>query len=371
MFRSYLYNNRKSIVIIDDQTHLPVPEITDFLTHLKTRGSADFTAVSYGKELLKWYSFCADQNIDPLHVFDKDYDTQALFDQFILSEAACGNCNGTINHALAAVYSYYNYLYVRKLIPSGPYQTFSTTFNRHNKNFLKGLASGYSENIGRDAYVRRDPANPVNFISWEQYKKMEEACIHPRDKVLIGIMFECGARIGEALGIHIDDINLEDNTIRLVYREDNPNNAYVKRHSERSIYLSEHLAGMLYELLISLADLNPKFLFVVMYGKNKGRPMTYDNARNIVARAGRAAGIKVHPHMLRHGFAQVRLNDETAPFSLAEIGKTLGHASEESTKIYAGLSEETIRRKSKEYLKERGMDEIADIESDEKDGRTD
>ena len=99
--------------------------------------------------------------------------------------------------------------------------------------------------------------------------------------------------------------------------------------------------------------------------------MTYDNARNIVARAGRAAGIKVHPHMLRHGFAQVRLNDETTPFSLPEIGKTMGHTSEESTKIYAGLSEETIRRKSKEYLKERGMDEIADIESDEKDGRTD
>ena len=49
----------------------------------------------------------------------------------------------------------------------------------------------------------------------------------------------------------------------------------------------------------------------------------------------------------------------------------MGHTSEESTKIYAGLSEETIRRKSKEYLKERGMDEIADIESDEKDGRTD
>ncbi|MDX8419024.1 tyrosine-type recombinase/integrase [Stecheria sp. CLA-KB-P133] len=371
MFRRYLYNNRKSIVIIDDRTHLPVPEITDFLAHLKTHGSADFTAISYGSELLKWYRFCAGQNADPLHVFDKDSDTQALFDQFILSEAERGNCNSTINHALAAVYSYYNYLYVRKLIPSGPYQTFSTTFNRHNKNFLKGLASSYSESIGRDAYVRRDPANPVNFISWEQYKKMQEACIHPRDKVLIGIMFECGARIGEALGIRIEDINLEDNAIQLVYREDNPNNAYVKRHSERCIYLSDYLSGLLCELLISMTDLNPKFLFVVMYGKNKGRPMTYDNARDIVARAGRLAGLKVHPHMLRHGFAQVRLNDEKSPFTLDEIGKTMGHASDESTRIYAGLSEETIRRKSKEYLKERNLDEITDKEFDGKDGKTD
>lgn len=353
MFYLYITGDKKSAYVMNEDTRLPVLEVYKFLQYEYNSGKANNTEVSYAKELLKWYNFCSSHSIEPLTVFDDDSDTLGIINAFMKNEVIKGNCHNTVNHALAVIYEYYTFLAASRTIETGPLQLFPSSFKKYNAGFLKGLVNtGSQKTVSQTMYMSNDPANPINYINWEQYKAMLNACRHQRDKLLIGLMFENGLRIGEALGIHISDINLEDKTIHLVYRKGNENNAYVKRHSERDIVLSDYLSNVLLSLLYQLSDINPEFLFVNMYKGDIGRPMRYTAAVTIVKYAGNKAGLKVHPHMLRHGFGMVRMNDTENPWQLTELSKAMGHASVESTRVYAVATDETVRRKSKEFLKQ-------------------
>ena len=66
-----------------------------------------------------------------------------------------------------------------------------------------------------------------------------------------------------------------------------------------------------------------------------GNPLCTNDVRRIVAMYGRAIGISVHPHMLRHACATHLLE---AGADLRVIQELLGHASINTTQVYTSVS---------------------------------
>lgn len=345
-------NNKKDAIIINDKTHLPIFEVMSYMQYLKNTGRSVNTQRTYIRQLLKWYRWCEEKNVEPLEAFASSKQAMNVLERFMSNLVSSGLKKSTINICLTVIYNYYDFLYLTEKINKGPSQIFPTSYKRDSSGFLKGLVYKNTTISKRPMYQKLDPSNPTQYISWEQYRQISNACKSARDAVLIGLMFECGLRISEALGIHIDDIHLEDETINIVYRENNENDSYVKRMQERKVTLSNYLAEKVLELLLLIEDYNTDYLFITMYCNNakKGRPLNYSAAADIIKRLSKKTGIPFHAHMLRHGYAQERINDG---WDFSELGRSMGHSSSESTKIYAETSEEVIRRKAKEFLEER------------------
>lgn len=81
-------------------------------------------------------------------------------------------------------------------------------------------------------------------------------------------------------------------------------------------------------------------MFLNRYGATRARPMSYSNAVQMVAAAGRRAGFRARPHMLRHT-AATRWRRGGAGLDVIQV--LLGHASAASTAIYLHASDDELR----------------------------
>lgn len=353
----WVFSDKSDAVLVDDNTHLPVPEVLKFSTYLKLSAYATNTRITYVHQLCKWYIWCEDSDIDPLAIFTIP-EAAIIFSEFCGMLESRNLKASSINLCLAAIYKYYDFLALTGIIEQGPYQRCMPVIKNGTNGFLNGLSYYSTKALSSSSYVRPDPSHPASYISWTQYEQLVAACTHIRDEVLIGLMFECGLRVGETLGIHIEDIELENNLIHLKYRETNSNHVFVKRRAERSVVLSESLAEKIFSLLLELEDYDTDhdFLFITMYSRKgeNGRPLSYTNAKEIAKTLSKKTGIKFHLHQLRHGYAQERKMDG---WEDGELARTMGHASVASTRIYADFPEEMLRKKSREYLERRNIND--------------
>lgn len=147
-----------------------------------------------------------------------------------------------------------------------------------------------------------------------------------RDRALILLMLGTGIRIGSALGLSVEDVDLEARELRL---------RTVKRGGQRTAFLAESLVPVLRELA---GDRRAGALFV---GLRRG-PMSYRQAQRRVAAWMQRAGIgrAGSAHTLRHSFA-MRVYRRTC--DLLVVKQALGHASIASTVVYAVCPEQRLR----------------------------
>ncbi len=162
--------------------------------------------------------------------------------------------------------------------------------------------------------------------------------MHVRDRALLELLYATGARISEAVGLSIGDINVHDKLVRL----------YGKGAKERLVPFGSAAADALDEWfgtggrsrLIPLrwqrrGDAEAVFL------NTRGSRLTRQAAWLIVKKYGERAGISDHlsPHVLRHSCA-THLLDHGA--DLRVVQEMLGHASISTTQIYTRVSQERL-----------------------------
>jgi site-specific recombinase XerD len=155
-----------------------------------------------------------------------------------------------------------------------------------------------------------------------------ETALGVRDRALLELLYASGARVSEACGLDLDGLDLAQRQVRLAG----------KGGKERIVPLGAPAVAAL-ERYVRAA--RPQLLggaraqAAVLVGARGGRLGTRD-AREVVARAGRAAGLgHVTPHQLRHAFA-THLLDRGA--DLRQVQELLGHASLATTQRYTHLS---------------------------------
>lgn len=126
-----------------------------------------------------------------------------------------------------------------------------------------------------------------------------------RDQFLIQVLFETGLRIGEVLSLYLEDFKFDyrGHRIFLKDRGELENGAMLKT-GERGIYVSQALMDLfddyLYEVLDEL-DFRSNFVFVILRGENKGKPLTLTAVEALFKRLREKTGIrKLHPHLFRH-----------------------------------------------------------------------
>jgi integrase/recombinase XerD len=155
-----------------------------------------------------------------------------------------------------------------------------------------------------------------------------------RDRAMLEVLYGCGARISEAVGLDLDDVDLEQESVRLLG----------KGGKERIVplghYAREAVTAYTVRARPSLA------------AKGKGTPALFLNQRGgrlsrqgawaaIHAAAERAGlGDTVSPHTLRHSFATHMLEGGA---DIRVVQELLGHASVTTTQIYTMVTVQHLR----------------------------
>jgi integrase/recombinase XerC len=160
--------------------------------------------------------------------------------------------------------------------------------------------------------------------------KMPELASFPeRDRLMLELLYGCGIRNSELVGINLDDIRLSDGAILI--RGKGKKERYVPfGESVRAV-----LAGYLpwrRQLLAALNRTTPALLL-----NQRGGRLTTRSVGRIVKRIAVAKGLSpdVHPHTLRHAFGTHMLEEGA---DLRAIQELLGHERLATTQRYTQLS---------------------------------
>lgn len=156
--------------------------------------------------------------------------------------------------------------------------------------------------------------------------------IGERNLLIIRMLYATGIRVSELVNIKLDDININDRTIKILG----------KGSKERIVVFGNNTKDILDEYLsrgrrqVDIHGSNYLFL------NKDGNRLSTRYVRKIINDIIFKASIEMHvsPHMLRHTFATGMLNNGA---DLVSVKDLLGHESLNTTSIYTHVSDEKIK----------------------------
>jgi integrase/recombinase XerD len=209
---------------------------------------------------------------------------------------------------------------------------------------------GFHRFLALEGVTTADPADRVQppsapkrlpkAISLTDVEKLLAAASVPdtvtgvRDRALLELLYGCGARISEAVGLAVDDLDPRAGLVRLAG----------KGSKERVVPLGSFAVHAVDAYLVRARP--------VLAARGSGTPVLFLNARGgplsrqsawavLSAAAGRAGLTgKVSPHTLRHSFATHLLEGGA---DVRVVQELLGHASVTTTQIYTRVTADTLR----------------------------
>ncbi len=188
------------------------------------------------------------------------------------------------------------------------------------------------------------------WLNDDQLVQLTSLPMRARDRFLVALLCDSGVRIGEALGLHREDMHLLASSSVLdcplkgphihVRRRVNSNGALAKSRYPRTIPVVEDVVGLYADYGFERAGVrqanDSPYVFVNLFGSHLGAPMTYANVRRLFAWISDQLGFRVRPHMLRHT-AATRWIRNGVPRDVAQ--SLLGHVSAASMEPYVHASD--------------------------------
>ncbi|HAT73186.1 MAG TPA: site-specific tyrosine recombinase XerD [Elusimicrobia bacterium] len=178
----------------------------------------------------------------------------------------------------------------------------------------------------------RDMEKLLGYPSGEAFAKMRAAAA-------IELLYASGIRVSELLGLRLESVNFQQGWLRV----------FGKGAKERMVPVN---AAALTRLKDYLSSRQQKFggqavsdeLFLNRSGKKLSRVQMW---KDIVA-YGREAGVEIkpHPHLFRHTFASHLVQGGA---DLRSVQEMLGHASLNTTQIYAHIDKGDVKRAHEKY----------------------
>jgi len=162
-----------------------------------------------------------------------------------------------------------------------------------------------------------------------------------RDTLLFRLVFETGLRIGEALGAHVEDLDLT--------RGDEHLTVLGKGSRKRTVLLDDpKLVNLLRRYLRTLGYTHGPLFQATKNGR--GGPLRYQSVQERWQGYAGRAGVTCTLHQLRHSHATELVNGGV---SLATIRKRLGHRHIQTTLRYAEVSDETADTELRRWRRRR------------------
>lgn len=338
--------------VVDDDW-CPVAAADAFLRHLRLgRDRAEGTTKAYAGDLALFLGWCAASGRDlvggagALSLFVAMLRTTRV--QRPGSGQGKVRSAGRINHVLAAVRELYKHAVADSTVDASVLALlYEIGDDRHLPAELRPEGSGLRYRA-RPRHVQRNRRRPgPGAVRAEEVEALLRACRAWRDRLLIVVLWFCGLRIGEALGLRRADLHLTSSAralgcaipgphLHVVDRDTNANGVHAKGADHHVPVRTEILAcydHYLTERGSCPAAQDCDFVFVNLFHAPLGRPMSDHTVRQWLAALSRRAGLErtVKPHMFRHATATELL---ARGVGLDVVKELLGHASIRSTESY-------------------------------------
>jgi integrase/recombinase XerD len=302
----------------------------DFLAYLELeRGLSRNTLVAYRGDLLQFGEFLRRRSVAPL---DASHGDLAAF----LAELSATVAPATLQRKAASLRSFYRHLRREGLLVHDP------TAELRGPPRLQRLPSVLTRE--EVAALLRVPAGPSPLTL--------------RDSALLEVMYACGLRVSEAVGLEAGDVDLDEGLLRArgkgakerivpVGRAavaalrawcDRGRPALLARPPARAPRRGASAADAALHLRPPARSAPPTTLFL----NHRGRPLTRQGLYKIVQSHARRAGLaeRMSPHTLRHTFATHLL---AGGCDLRSLQDMLGHADLSTTQIYTHLSADRLK----------------------------
>lgn len=155
-----------------------------------------------------------------------------------------------------------------------------------------------------------------------------------RDRALLEVLYGTGARISEAVGLDIDDIDTVDATVLLRGKGSKERLVPIGGYALDAV--AAYLTMARPELVASATPGGAMFL------NSRGGRLSRQSAWAVLVKAAERAGVTrdVSPHTLRHSFA-THLLDGGADVRVVQ--ELLGHASVTTTQVYTLVTVDNLR----------------------------
>ena len=151
-----------------------------------------------------------------------------------------------------------------------------------------------------------------------------------RNKAIVEVLYSCGLRVSEAVGLKVSDIFFADGVLRVTGKGD----------KERLVPLSSEAESRIKEYL---AVRKGKKGIDTLFLNNRGEGLTRVMVFTVIRRAAAQAGIAktISPHTFRHSFATHLLEGGA---NIRQVQELLGHSNIGTTEIYTHLNSVSLRK---------------------------
>lgn len=283
--------------------------IENYKTFLILEKSLSSNSVeAYLNDINKLAKFCADNH----KVKQPDGVTYDILKSYLVHVSNLGVTNRTQARCISSIRSFFKFLVYDGLLPENPTKLLEAPkIGRKLPNILT------VEEI--DAML-----NAV-----EMYKPEGQ-----RNKAIIEMLYSCGLRVSELIGIKLSNINFRMGVIKIDG----------KGNKERIIPLSKNAKVEIKQYLkvyrdyLDITKECEDVLFLNKRGASLSRVMVF----NIIKHLAQRAGIKknVSPHTFRHSFASHLVSGGA---DLRAVQEMLGHESILTTEIYTHLDDHYLK----------------------------
>lgn len=277
-----------------------------FLRHLLIeRGLSEHTVRAYANDLRSYLDWARRVGADPLHL---DVRT---FRRYLSELNAARYATTTVSRRLSSVRGFFTYLNEEGVLDTNPAAAVSSPKKRRT------LPRKTSDADVEALLSVCDVGEPVGM----------------RDQAFLEILYATGARISEAAGLSLADVDLAKAEVRL----------FGKGSKERIVPLYpmavEAARRYLREGRPALLAKGPVSAFFV---STRGNPMSAATLRRVFKQRASQAGLdpSLHPHDIRHAFATDLVEGGA---DLRSVQELLGHASLSTTQVYTHLSLQHIK----------------------------
>jgi len=166
-----------------------------------------------------------------------------------------------------------------------------------------------------------------------------------RDRALLELLYGTGARISEAVGLAVDDLDLASAAVRLAGKGGKERVVPVGSYAVRAVqdYLVRARPALAEKSRAGVAEKSRAGVRGgALFLNARGGPLSRQSAWSILRDAAERAGIdaELSPHTLRHSFA-THLLDGGADVRVVQ--ELLGHASVTTTQVYTLVTVERLR----------------------------
>lgn len=294
----------------------------DYLTSLKyERGSSGLTVEGYTRDIkqyVEWLDSCGISEIDDV-TKEKVVEYEKMLLELDYARATCKRRIAAVKglHKFASRENYCNANVTASLhLPKVPSELPDVLSIDKTKDLIESYATAQ--------HYKSDIFNPE--------KQIFESNLIYRDIAILEIMYGCGLRVSEVVGLNLDDAYLDEGFLRIRGKGSKERISPISGSAKSAyeFYVSEARESIRnIRKVISEDDSRATFL------NARGRRMTRQAVYDIVRSAGECIGVRgLHPHTLRHSFATHMLEGGA---DLRVIQEILGHSSIATTQIYTHI----------------------------------